>query len=288
MLSISAKTKLLGILAHPIKHSISPQLHNTALQKLGLDYVYLAFDVPEVDNKDAFIGLQKAGVHGLNISMPYKQIIIPYLNTITNRAKLSGSVNTVYIQDGKYCGDTTDGQGFMQGLYDKGWHPQGKKMTILGAGGAAFAIVVQALLDGVQEVVLYQRQSPRYLQAQEKIEAIQGFLPGKVYLRPLADHARLQKDINESYILVNASSVGMGSTMESSSLPKKNYLTASLKVVDIIYHPVRTTLLKQAEKIGADYMNGKRMLLFQAAASFHIWTKQEMPIDIMKEILEIE
>ena len=109
-----------------------------------------------------------------------------------------------------------------------------------------------------------------------------------MYLRPLADHARLQKDINESYILVNASSVGMGSTMESSSLPKKNYLTSSLKVVDIIYHPVQTPLLKQAEKVGADYMNGKRMLVFQAAASFHIWKKQEMPIDIMKEILEIE
>ncbi|MFV0396329.1 MAG: shikimate dehydrogenase [Coprobacillaceae bacterium] len=288
MKEITGYTKVLGIIANPIRHSLSPKMHNTACQKLGLDYVYVAFEVEEEQFVDAFKGLKAMKIEGLNVSMPYKQTIIPYLDSLTLRAKLCGAVNTVVYQDNKYVGDITDGPGFMNSLYDKGWNPINKKMTLLGAGGAAFAIMVQAVLDDVKEVVVYKRKNASYEETKQKIDSINKEAKGNIILKPLEDLDSLKKDIHESYILVNATNVGMGNLAGKSCIPDSSYFTKDLKVADIIYNPEETELLKQAKAAGLDCINGKSMILFQGALSFEQWTKQKMPIGYMKEILEID
>jgi shikimate dehydrogenase len=285
---ITGYTKLLGIIADPIKHSLSPIMHNSACQKLGLDYVYLAFEVPKDKFEEAFKGLKAMQIQGMNVSMPYKQTIIPYLDELTPRSRICRAVNTITMQDGKYIGDITDGEGFMQGLYDQGWQPKGKKMTILGAGGAAKAIIVQAVIEGVEEIVVYKRKNASYQDVVDDIDRVNKELQGNVILKPMEDTVSLKKDIQESYLLVNATNVGMGALQGYSCISDITYFSKSLKVADIIYNPRETKLLQQAKEAGLEYMNGERMILFQGALSFEQWTKQKMPITYMKEILEIK
>lgn len=284
---ITGYTKVLGIIANPIKHSLSPMMHNTACQKLGLDYVYVAFDVKEEHFEEAFKGLKALGIHGMNVSMPYKTKVIPYLDSITLQSKLCGAVNTIINKDGKYIGDITDGPGFMQGLYDKGWDPKGKKMTLFGAGGAALAIIVQAVMDGVKEIVVYKRKNSTYHEIVDKIHDINKELQSNIILKPLEDLEALKKDLQESYIVVNATSVGMGSLAGKSCIPDVSYFPKDIKVADIIYNPHETKLIKQAKQAGLEYINGERMVLFQGALSFEQWTKSEMPISYMKKVLKI-
>lgn len=288
MKEITGYTQLLGVIANPIKHSLSPRMHNLACEKLGLDYVYVAFEVTEESFSTAFKGLKAMQICGLNVSMPYKQKIIPYLDSLSLRAELCGAVNTVVYQDGKYYGDITDGPGFMQGVADKGWNPIGQKMTILGAGGAAFAIIIQAVLDGVKEVVVYKRKNSSYQQIEEKIVLINKKINGNIMLKPMEDMVSLKQDVQDSYMLVNATNVGMGNLEGKSCIPDVSYFSKDLKVADIIYNPQETELLKQAKRAGLDYMNGQRMILFQGALSFEQWTKQKMPIEYMKEVLKIQ
>lgn len=285
---ITGYTKLLGIIANPIKHSLSPIMHNKACEKLGLDYVYVAFEVEQQNFDNAFIGLKALGIRGMNVSMPYKQTIIPYLDSLSLRSKIVGAVNTVVYKEGKYHGDITDGPGFMKGLYDKGWNPVGKKMTLLGAGGAALAIMVQAVLDGVKEIIVYKRKNNSYQEIADKITSINAQLKGNIILKPMEDLETLKKDIHESYILVNATNVGMGNLENTSCIPDLSYFSKEVKVADIIYNPRETKLLKQAKEAGVEYMNGQRMILFQGALSFEQWTNTKMPIEYMKKILDIE
>ena len=285
--NITGYTKVLGIIANPIKHSLSPMMHNVACQKLGLDYVYVAFDVTEDQFEEAIQGLKALAVQGLNVSMPYKTKVIPYLDSITLQAKLCGAVNTITYEQGTYIGDNTDGRGFMESLYDKGWNPKGKKMTIFGAGGSALAIMVQAVLEGVKEVIVYKRENGTYQKIADTIHAINQELHSKIILKPLEDLEELKRDLQDSYIVVNATSVGMGSLEGMSCVPDVSYFPNHIKVADIIYNPQETKFIQQAKQAGLEYMNGQRMLLFQGALSFEQWTKQKMPISHMKKILNI-
>lgn len=285
---ITGYTKVLGIIANPIKHSLSPMMHNAACQQLGLDYVYVAFDVKEDHFEEAFNGLKSLGMQGMNVSMPYKTRVIPFLDGLSLQSKLCGAVNTIIYKEGKYIGDNTDGPGFMQGLYDKGWNPKGKKMTLFGAGGAAFAIMVQAVLDGVKEIAVYKRKNSTYHEIAAKIHDINQELQGNIILKPMDDLATLKKDLQESYIVVNATSIGMGNLEGKSCIPDVSYFSNDIKVADIIYNPHETELIKQAKQAGLEHMNGQRMVLFQGALSFEQWTNSKMPISYMKKILNIE
>lgn len=280
---ITGHTRLTALLGSPVAHSISPQMHNEAFRQLGLDYVYLAFDVRPEHIKEAFDGLKAIGIHGFNLTMPLKTAILPYLDEFTPAARLTGAVNTVYLQNGHYVGHTTDGTGYMRSVADAGCDVIGRKMTLLGAGGAATAICVQAALDGVSAIDMFKRKNAGFGQTATFCAHISNETGCRIRLHDINDSRQLEESISESALLTNATSVGMAPDTEHSPLADNIQLPPGLVVSDIIYHPRETKLLRQARLAGCRCFNGMYMLLFQGAASFRCWTGQDMPIEIIRE-----
>jgi len=282
MYEITGKTKLTALLGSPISHSISPQMHNEAFRLLNLDYAYLAFDVSLKNLSVAIDGLKAIQICGFNLTMPLKTGIVEYLDELTPAAKLAQAVNTVINNNGKFIGHTTDGVGYMDFLIDSDIHIIGKNMTLLGAGGAATAICVQAALDGVSEIRIFKRKNESWQQTYDFASKLRSETSCIVSLHDLEDKADLKKSISESAILVNATNVGMAPDINH-SLITDDMLFPSLIVSDIIYNPMMTKLLQQAKNAGCRYSNGLYMLLFQGAASFQCWTGQKMPVAKIKE-----
>ncbi len=274
-LNISGQTKLLCLLGHPAKHSISPKMHTTACKLLGLDYVYLAFDVEPEDLKDVVYSLKKMDVAGFNLTMPHKSAVIPYLDEISEISRLTGSVNTVKKEYGKLYGTTTDGAGYVESLRDKNFFVDNKTITILGAGGAAKPIIAQLAFDHAKEIFIFKRKNATYEETETFAKEVEKHTQTHVRVFAMEDKDALNRRISESHLLINATNVGMES---DESLVPKEYLRENLLVSDIIYHPEMTRLLKDAKDVGADYINGKYMLLYQGAKSFEIWTGEKMPI----------
>ena len=283
---ITGHTELLGLIATPIRHSKSPVMHNAACRALGLDYAYLAFDIQPDQLEDAVKGFKALNVRGWNVSMPYKTSIGQYLDHITPIAKMCGAINTVINDNGVLTGTITDGTGYMNALKDQGIDIIGKKMTIVGAGGAATAIVMQAALDGVKEISIFNIKDASWNRALENVEKINSQTECKAQLFDLNDHETLRKEISESAIFTNATNVGMGKLEGQMVLPDTSYLRKDLIVSDVIYMPEKTKLLEEAEKVGCQTINGLGMMLYQGAASFKLWTDQDMPIDKVKEALD--
>ena len=200
---ITGHTELIGLIATPIRHSKSPMMHNTAFEALGLDYAYLAFDFPPERLKDAVKGLKALGAKGWTVSMPYKADIIPLLDEISEVSRLSNSVNTVINRDGRLYGTVTDGTGYMRSLADRGFDVKGKKMTVLGCGGAATAICIQAALDGVQEISIFNANDAFFHRAEENAEKINANTGCVAHAYPLEDKARLRAEIADSALLAN-------------------------------------------------------------------------------------
>ena len=280
---ITGHTRLTALLGSPVSHSISPQMHNEAFRQLGLDYVYLAFDVRPERLKEVFNGLKLMDIQGFNLTMPLKKEIIPLLDGLTPAARLAGSVNTVYREGDRFIGHTTDGTGYMRSVSNAGHDIIGKKMTLLGAGGAATAICVQAALDGVASIDVFKRKNSSFAQMATFCKKVSGETGCIIRLFDLADMIQLSKSISESVILTNATNVGMAPDTEGCPLPNASMLHPGLIVSDIIYNPRETTLLAQAKQTGCQILNGLYMLLFQGAASFTCWTGQDMPVELIRK-----
>ncbi len=277
----SGTTRLTCLLGSPVSHSISPAMHNRAFEALGLDYSYMAFDISESQIKNAIDALKLLNCRGFNLTMPLKTAIIPYLDELSEAARLSHSVNTCVFEDGKLIGHTTDGIGFMEAMTDSGISYQNKVITILGAGGAATSIIVQAALDGVSKINIFKRKNATFDKIVDFADKITRSTDCDVFVFDMADATTLEFCLQESDILINGTNVGMGD--DDSSLVPVEFLRKELIVTDVIYHPAYTRLLKDAKSLGCKVMNGKYMLLYQGAAAFKLWTGQNMPIDLIKE-----
>lgn len=284
---ITGYTTLIGLLATPIKHSSSPKMHNEAFRYLGLDYAYLAFEVGNEGLEDAVKGLKAMQARGCNVSMPNKTVIHKYLDKLTPAAEMTGAVNTVINDNGVLTGTITDGVGYMRSLKERGFDVIGKKMTIVGAGGAATAIQVQAALDGVKELSIFNRKDEFYDRAVETVRIINEKTDCKATLYDLDDKEALRREIADSYIFTNATGVGMKPLVGETYI-EKDMLRPELIVSDVVYVPAKTRLLEIAEEVGCPTVNGLGMMLFQGAEAFKLWTGQEMPIDHMKDFLGIE
>lgn len=279
---ITGATGLTCLLGHPVAHSISPQMHNEAFRLLGLDYRYFAFDVTPETLETAFAGLKTLNVLGFNLTMPLKTAILPYLDELTPTARLSGSVNTVYRKGDRYIGHMTDGIGYMRSVTDAGFSIIGKKMTLLGAGGAATAILVQAALDGVSEIFVCKRKNASWDKTLELIEQLNKETSCKVSLHDIENSVDLADCISRSDILTNATNVGMAPNIDACPI-SPDMLFPELIVSDIIYNPRETKLIQYAKEVGCPTFNGLYMLLYQGAAAFECWTGKEMPIAPIKE-----
>ena len=283
---ISAMTSLYAFIASPAHHSKSPLMHNCAFKELGVNSVYLAFDIESDKLKDTIKGFKAMGVKGANISMPHKQNIIPYLDQISTASRLCNAVNTIILKDNKYYGTITDGIGFIKSLEEKNWSINSNKITMVGAGGASTAIMVQMALDGAKEIVVYNRTiREEFIEIINNTSKETGCL---ITLKPLSDTSSLRQDMQDSYLFINTSGVGMEQLLNHSVVPDSSYFHPDLKVADIIYQPAVTKMLQMALDAGCEIMNGELMLLYQGAESFKIWTDLEMPINKVKKVLGIE
>lgn len=284
---ITGHTELIALIATPIRHSKSPMMHNTAFEALGLDYVYLVFEVGQEQLENTVNGLKAMGVRGYNVSMPNKTVIHKYLDEISPAAKMCGSVNTVVNDNGRLIGYVTDGIGYMQSLREENVDIIGKKITVLGVGGAANAICVQAALDGVKEIAIFNRKDSYWERGVHMVELINNQTHCKATLYPLEDREQLRREIETSVVLTNATNVGMGALQGQCLIPDESYLRPELVVTDVIYMPETTALLEMAGKVGCHCFNGLGMMLYQGAAAFQLWTGKDMPIDAVKKSLHL-
>ena len=283
MKEITGHTKLFGVLGTPISHSISPQMHNEAFRQLGMDCVYVAFEVGEEGMRAAVEGLRTLNVRGYNVTMPNKNIMATLCDKLSPAAEIIGAVNTVVNDNGILTGYTTDGTGYMRAALDAGHNIIGKKMTLLGAGGASTAVFVQAALDGLSEISIFSRSNSKFNErAKNIIEKLKEHTTCKVNLYDLEDEARLRHEISESAILTNGTSVGMAPNTDHSIINDISMFHKDLIVSDIIYNPRETKLMRLAKEAGCPTFNGLYMLLYQGAEAFKIWTGQDMPVDIIK------
>ena len=285
---ITGHTELIGLIATPIRHSSSPRMHNEAFAKLGLDYAYLAFEVGNEELEDTIKGFRAMKVRGSNVSMPNKTVVHKYLDKLSDAAEMCGAVNTIVNDNGVLTGHITDGIGYMSGLKDAGIDIIGKKMTIVGAGGAATAIQVQAALDGVKEISIFNRKDAFYERAQKTVKDINEKTNCKATLYDLEDLDKLKEEIASSYIFTNATGMGMKPLEGQTYIPDKSFLRKDLIVTDVVYAPAETALLKMAKEVGCKTLNGFPMMLFQGAAAFKLWTNQDMPIEHVKEVMGIQ
>lgn len=280
---ITGHTKLTGLLGSPVAHSRSPLMHNEAFSQLGLDYAYLAFDVKEEGLETAVEGLKVLGARGWNVTMPDKNKMYNLADRLSIASEISQSVNTIVNEDGILVGYTTDGVGFMRAVREEGQDIIGKKMVVFGAGGAAAAIVVQAALDGVAEISIFNRRGKSFERMEKIIARLEKNTTCRLALYENRDKEKLKDEIAESDILVNATSVGMAPNVGESVILDKSMFHPNLFVYDVIYNPQETMLMRLAKEAGCKTAGGLSMLLYQGAESFKLWTGKEMPTEIIKE-----
>jgi shikimate dehydrogenase len=275
-MTISGKTRVCAIIGDPVQHSLSPVIHNAAFNEVGLNLVYVAFNVGVTELKDAILGAKTLGIHGLNITMPHKHSVMNYLDKINMTAKNIGAVNTILNKNGILIGYNTDGSGAMLALKENGICTEEKKLVLLGAGGAAKAIAYQAAQE-VEELVILNRTVEKAKQLAKILHSFNAKVIGKM----LSNNV-LYKELTTANILVNATSVGMYPDNNNSPVPS-DLLTSDLCVMDIIYNPLNTKLLNDAKYAGAKTITGVDMLIYQGAVAFEIWTKCTAPVEVMKK-----
>ncbi len=280
---ITGHTRLTGLLGSPVAHSKSPLMHNEAFRLLGLDYVYLCFDVKEDSLKTAFEGLKKLNVAGFNCTMPDKTAICELLDDLSPAAKMIGAVNTVVNENGRYIGHNTDGIGYMQSVKDAGFDIKGETMTLLGAGGAASSIFVQAALDGVKKINLFSIKDRFWEKAEKMVDMVNSNTDCDAKLIELGNEDILSEAISNSKILTNATSVGMAPNTDNCVVKDFSVFNKNLIVSDVIYNPMETKLLKIAKEHGCPTFNGIYMLLYQGAEAFKLFTGKDMPVEEIKK-----
>ncbi|MCD6325441.1 shikimate dehydrogenase [Candidatus Bathyarchaeota archaeon] len=283
-MKVSGKTRVCALLGDPVEHSLSPCFQNAAFQHLSLDFIYLAFTVKAEDLRSAILGVRSLGFYGLNVTMPHKISVIQYLDELDENAEKIKSVNTILNRDGRLIGYTTDGIGALNALKYNGVNPGGKKIVILGAGGASRSVSF-ALAKEAEELVILNRTVAR---AEKLVSDVRHLIVRSEKIRwgGLTEE-NIRKELREADILINATPVGMSPNEDETPVNKK-YLHPDLAVFDLVYHPLETKLLKEARMVGAKTINGLSMLIHQGAASFEIWTGIKAPIEVMMKAAEEE
>lgn len=282
MQTITGRTELLGLLAHPIRHSQSPRMHNLAIARLGLDYAYLAFEVDDEELPAAVEAMRTLKVRGWNVSMPNKMRILTCVDTITPAAELIGASNTVVNEDGRLTAYNTDGVGAMEALRFFDHAPEGRTITIIGAGGAGTTVTVQAALDGAAALNIFNRRDPFWDNAERTLEKISSRTGAAAVLHDLADQDALAGALAESSVLIDATNVGMGALEGRTNLPDVSIIPPETFVMHVVYSPAETRFLRDCGRAGLQCTNGIEMMYRQGAAAFELFTGHDMPLDYVR------
>lgn len=274
---ITSKTVACAIIGDPIYHSLSPDMHNAAFQHLDLDYVYLAFRVQKENLSETISGFKALNFCGFNVTIPYKEECIKYLDEVDETALKIGAVNCVVNEDGIFKGYNTDGVGALRAVTEGGFELDGKRIAILGAGGAARAIVFTFAKFAGKIIVL----NRTFQRAKRLVEDILKTVKIPIIAKKLS-YEDLKAVILEAELLVNTTSVGMYPHTEETIVPQE-LLHERLTVFDIVYNPPETRLLREAKSVGLRAIDGIEMLVYQGAEAFEKWTDKKAPIEIMKK-----
>ena len=284
-MQISGTTTLLGLIGSPVAHSKSPAMYNYCFRKYGLDYAYLAFDVPPENMDRAVNAIRLLHMRGANITMPCKAAVMPFLDKITPAAKAIGAVNTVVNDDGVLTGHNTDGLGYTQNLRRHGVEVAGKRIVLLGGGGAGSAIAVQAALEGAAEIQVFNRKDSFWMRVEAAMQAARLAAPAcRITLQDLDDREALRKAIAHADILSNATRVGMA-PLENETNVERAWFRPELVVTDVVYAPPETRMLREAEAAGCKTCDGLGMLLCQGAEAFRLYSGKDMPIEEIRALL---
>lgn len=280
---ITGRTRLICLLGNPVSHSKSPMMHNEGFRQLGLDYCYLAFRADEDTLEATVNGLKQLNCRGFNLTMPCKNKMAALCDHLSPAARIGGSVNTVVNENGSLTGHTTDGLGFLRSLKESNQEYTGRKMVLLGAGGAGTAILVQSALDGMKEISVFSRSSsPLIARTRQIVDTLNRQTSCQINLFDY-DDAVLRREIGSAHILANATNIGMAPEVDRCLLTDTSYFHEDLFVADAIYNPGETKLLKLAKDAGCRTVNGLPMLLYQGAEAFRLWTGKELPVEIVRE-----
>jgi shikimate dehydrogenase len=275
---ITGKTNVYGIIGDPVEHTLSPGMHNAAFKKLGLDNIYVPFHVKPDQLENALNGAFSLGIKGFNVTIPHKTEVIKYLDYLDIAAGLIGAVNTIEFGNNGAVGHNTDGIGAVRAIEELE-SVKNKKIMILGAGGAARAISFQILLSGAKHLVIANRTIEKALELKDDLEKLEH----EVKVTDLG--LKLEKELEDTDILINTTPIGMYPNISQKPLVTANMMHNDLIVNDIVYNPLKTGLLVEAEKAGAKTISGIKMLMYQGVESFKIWTGIEPPLDVFQKAL---
>jgi len=270
---ITGSTRLIGLFGYPVKHTVSPSMHNAAFRALGLDFVYLPFSVHPKNLKYALKSLHMLNFLGVNVTVPYKQAVMKYLDKITKDAQFIGAVNTILVKNNRLIGYNTDGAGFIKSLAE--YSIKGKTMFLLGAGGAGYAVAIQSAVSGLKRIFIADVEKKRADRLVKRVP--------RAKAKTVGIGNSMKDMLQKADIIVNATPIGLN-PKDPISIPAE-WIPKERLVYDLVYNPAKTKLLKAAESIGCKTMNGSGMLLYQGAMAFEIWTGGHAPVPIMRKAL---
>lgn len=279
---INGKTRIYGIIGHPVTHTFSPKMQNAAFEAMGINAVYLPFEVHPSRLKEAVDGIRYLSIHGSNCTIPHKEAVLAYLDAVDPLARKIGAVNTIVSTEGKLKGYNTDGAGFIRSLEETGFSCGGKKVVILGSGGSAKGIAFSLAESGVSEITLLSRNMDKGLALISSLKEHYSGGEFNLHSLPLEGVEELLKSAD---LLVNTTPVGMVPHQDQSPMESLKGLSSRALVADIIYAPRKTKLLQMAEERGLKGINGLGMLLHQGAIAFELWTGEKAPVEVMRRVL---
>ncbi|MGQ9455131.1 MAG: shikimate dehydrogenase [Armatimonadota bacterium] len=274
-MKVLGSTRVLGVFGHPVSHSLSPTIHNAAIDALGIDYIYVPFHVLPERLGEAVRGVRALEIVGVNVTIPHKESVMGFLDEVDEKARRIGSVNTVVNENGRLRGFSTDGPGFLSSIRAEWGDVRDCRALVLGAGGSAKAVAF-ALAEIGCDVVIANRTYSRAVELAESLKAVSA----SVRAIPLEREA-VAEVARSSDLLVNTTSVGMHPDTNAIPIPP-DLIHPGMLVYDLIYNPPRTTLIAEAKARGAGALNGLKMLIHQGALSFEMWTGIKPPIDVME------
>ena len=285
-LNMGKHKSVVGIIGHPITHSLSPLMHNTAFEIKGLDYIYLSFDVVSENLEDAMKGMVGLGIRGFNVTIPHKEKIVQYLNKISDEANIIGAVNTVVNENGILTGYNTDVNGIVKTLEPYKEELENSEVSLFGAGGATRSILYALIRNfNVGKINLINR-------TKERAEQLKDYYSEKMLFENISTFELVPPDLKKiifnSKVLINATPLGMFPETDDSPVLSEEFFNDNQIVFDVIYNPLKTKFLQLAESSGATVVNGLKMFVEQGSKAFELWTGEEMPKEEITKVVEQE
>ncbi len=276
---VDGATQVVGVIGWPVKHSLSPPMHNAAFRAIGLNWVYVAFEAHPERIAEAMAGLRGLAIRGLNVTIPHKAAVVPHLDEISPVSRTLGVVNTIDNVDGHLSGDSTDGPGFMRALAEAGEGIAENRVVLIGAGGSARAVALAATEEAPAELVIVNRTLERAVELAELVKQAADF---EAVRAVGLDSPEVAEVVTAAHVIIDTTPVGMYPHTDVAPVISSAWLRPCQLVCDLTYNPRDTVLLRAAREAGARVLDGTGMLVHQGAIAFEHWTGQQAPVEVMR------